>query len=114
MRTSYGIDIAAPGMPLGELADHVMWLPAGCPLWQSMGGPASVTMEAELLRWIDYRLRVLAWQNTKDAKDGRNPPAPPAPLRFKGEVDEVAARAAAKGSAWARRQALRAAAAAPE
>lgn len=60
-----------------EATDLVTWLPAGCAFWLSVGGPASLTAEATLLRTVVYRLEVLAWQKTKDATSGKNRPKPP-------------------------------------
>jgi hypothetical protein len=104
----YGINLSAPEMTLTELADHVSWLPPGCALYMDMGGPASLSMESEQLRWIDYRLRVLAYMQTKDAKDGRNPPSQPEPIKYRRERVAESEAESAKASAWARRQAIRA------
>lgn len=107
LRAEYQINLSAPGVTLLELADLVVWLPAGCALWQSMGGPASISLETEQLRWVIFRLEALAWMQTKDAKDGRNKPSPPQKLLYESEREEIAAKDAAKGSAWQRRNAKR-------
>lgn len=96
-------------MSLSDLADLVVWLPAGAPLWASIGGPASITVESEELRWLDYRLRVLAWLKTDDGAKGRNQPPAPKRLKYASERDAEAEAVDAKQSAWARRQELRAA-----
>lgn len=50
------------GWSFRELGDLVAWLPAGCALWQSMGGPAAFTQETHALREANYTLRVMDWR----------------------------------------------------
>ena len=104
----YQIDLRKPGVSLPDLADLVIWLPAGCALWLAMGGPASLSPESEQLRTLDYRLRILSWQQTKDGSDGRNQPKPPERVKWAHERAAEAMAVDEKSSAWARRQALRA------
>lgn len=60
-----------------------------------------------MLRWVDYRLRLLYWAKTEDAKNGRNRPVPPPKLKYARERAADDAALTAKASAWERRQALR-------
>lgn len=87
LRAVYGIDLreARATMLATDLADLVAWLPAGCALWLDVGGPASLTVEAHELRAIEYRLRVLAWLQSKDGSDGKNRPTPPEPIKWAHE-----------------------------
>lgn len=109
LRAEYMIDLRTPGVGWDDAADLVAWLPAGAALWASMGGPASVSMETEILRWVDYRLKVLAWQPTKDGREGRNQPKPPQKLKAARERDAEADQVSARAAAWQRRQEMRAA-----
>lgn len=72
--------------PLQELADLVVSLPYGCALWRSTGGPMSLTIGEELSRWTGYRLEILAWLQTDDAKKKRNQPKPPERIPYTGEA----------------------------
>lgn len=45
--------------PAREAAALVIWLPAGCALWQDVGGPAALSMEARESRTVEFRLRQL-------------------------------------------------------
>lgn len=60
-----------------------------------------------MMRWLDYRLKVLAWQPTADGRAGRNQPAPPKKLKYASEQKQESQVQNAKASAWERRQALR-------
>lgn len=92
--------ITVEGVDPLDAADLIVWLPPGCALWRSVGGPNSLTQEAHELRFVEWRLRVLAWMQTQDGHDGRNQPEPPAPIPYSGEVEADALRAASR----ARRQ----------
>ncbi len=87
-----------------QLAAMMAWLPPGCALWRSLGGPLSLSAEAARLDIIDYRLRVLAWQQTEDGSKGRNRPEPPEAPPYAGERRRAAAEAERKASAYLRRQ----------
>lgn len=88
-----------------ELADLVEWLPAGAALWRSTGGPLALTISEDTLRWVDYRLKVLAWQQTEDAKHKRNAPKPPEKVPYAGEVAAEEAHASRQAAARRRRTA---------
>lgn len=95
-RQFYGIDL-----PVDEpdewpcLARHAL-------LWSALPresrcarrlAPSGEWGQAEYLLWqVEYDLRVLAWQNTRDGKRGRNRPRP---LQTPGERAENTRRAAA-------------------
>jgi len=83
-----------------DAADLTSWLPAGCALWLSVGGPASIWQEVRELQEVNYRLKILAWMQTEDAQKGRNQPSPPEPIPYS---DEIQARAEAEEN-HARRQ----------
>lgn len=95
-------------MPLGaagmlETAELLTWLPAGAALWRSIGGDLAISEEAHQLRFIEYRLRVLAWQQTKDGKDGRNRPKPPKQIPLAGDRSDAVAHAERQAAAHRRR-----------
>lgn len=109
LRAEYGIDLRNPGIGWDDAADLVAWLPPASALWVSFGGPMTVSVEAEILRWLDYRLKVLAWQPTKDGHEGRNQPSPPKKIKAARERDVEDEKTSARAAAWQRRQELRAA-----
>lgn len=90
-----------------ELADLVAWLPPGCPLWRAIGGPLAWSDEMQMLSVVDFRLRVLAWQQTDDGHKGRKAPTPPKPPPYAHERDaekqKITARAAAHAERASRR-----------
>ena len=45
-----------------DLADLVVWLPAGCAFWRAMGGPAALSQVERELREVGYWLRVLDYR----------------------------------------------------
>ena len=77
-----------------EGSELVAALPPGCALWRAVGGPLALTREEERLRWVEFRLQVLAWMQTEDAKHKRNQPKPPQPIPYAHEAvaDEAYAR----------------------
>jgi hypothetical protein len=85
------------------MADFVGWLPPGCALWRSTGGPLAWSDDVRLLHEVEYRLRVLAWQQTKDAKSGRNQPKPPEEPKFTGEARTEQAHAERQAAARRKR-----------
>jgi hypothetical protein len=107
LRAEYGIRLSDRTESWFDVADYVAWLPAGSPLWVSLGGPAALTPEAEQLRWVDYRLRMLWWGKTEDGKSGRNRPAPPTKVEWAHERTAKVAERTQRVTAWQRRQALR-------
>lgn len=102
VRAEYGV-AEIRTLRVFELAELIEWLPDGCALWRSSGGPRSITNEAHLLRMLDYRLQVLAWQQTEDAKHKRNQPKPPQPIPFAGEKAVEEAHAQRQAAARRRR-----------
>lgn len=93
LRAVYGItDVRNPGCSLTELADYAAHLPAGCPLWLAIGGPAAWSSEVHALMAVEFRLRVLAWQKTDDGRRGINAPQPEEPPRYAHEVAAEEAR----------------------
>ena len=85
-----------------EAADLAAWLPAGCALWRATGGPLALSGVEQGLRVVDFRLQVLAWQQTEDAKHKRNQPKPPQPIPYAGE--KAVEEAHAQRQALARRR----------
>lgn len=88
-----------------ELADLVGFLPDGCALWRSTGGPRAWSEETHLLNLVEYRLRLLVWQKTEAGRKGNQKPEltkPPAhALEKRSEQNKQSIRA----TAWEARQA---------
>lgn len=102
LRAEYGIDLRNPGMNVLDLADMVGNLPPGSALWRAVGGPMGYSAEAQLLVAVEYRLHVLQWFKTKDAKSGMNQPKP---IEFRKPSDEAEdATAAARRAQRMRRK----------
>lgn len=103
-RTEYQMPLVGHGLSLTDFADLVAWLPRGCQLWKSMGGPAAWSDETEMLSMVEYHLRVASWQQTKNGQSGRNRPEPikhpPYAFEARAESDIALARA----EKWRRRQ----------
>lgn len=105
MRATYGIDlrevVEARSMPVDDLADLVMWLPAGCVLWQATGGPLARSREEQALLLVDLRIRQFTWM--RGGKNGPEPkyPSHPPEASERRRLDAVTARKAAR---YARRQ----------
>lgn len=59
----YRIDLESPSVGLWRLAELVACLPAGCAFWRSVGGPLAWSTELHMLAAIEFRVRVLEWQN---------------------------------------------------
>lgn len=104
LRAEYGVGIGDLGVI--ETCDLVAWLPPGSALWRATGGPMSVGFSDHTLRVIDYRLQVLAWMQTEDAKKRRNQPKPPEPLPYASEARGVEAHAERQAAARRRRSAI--------
>jgi len=103
----YRMPLFGNGYRLSELADLVAWLPPGCALWRSVGGPLAWSQEVHMLNQVEFRLRVLYWVQTKDGSKGANQPKPADPPKYAGEVDVELAKNDARAEAWKRRQARR-------
>lgn len=71
------IDDMGNGYTYQHAAVLVSQLPIGSRVLSKMDPRASWTQSDYLLSLIEYDLRVLAWQKTKDAEHGRNKPKPP-------------------------------------
>ena len=63
-------------MSVPDLADLMLWLPPGCPLWIAVGGPMAWSAEERLLNAVEFRLRVLDWRKTRGTKPKPNSPPP--------------------------------------
>jgi hypothetical protein len=90
--------------PVRSLADLTAWLPPGCALWRSVGGPLSESQELSELRVIEYRLRLLAWLQTKDGSAGKNRPDPPKPPKLAREREATVSSIGRKAEAYRRRR----------
>ena len=84
-----------------DLAGLVAWLPPGCALWRSVGGPLSWSEEAHLLNLMEYRLRGLLYQNSGSKGRKPDPPKPPEYAHEREVRDEAQNR---KATAYLRRQ----------
>lgn len=95
LRATYGIDLRAPDMWWCDLADLVVNLPPGCPFWRAFGGDLAWSDEVHALMAIEHGVRVLAWQQTKDGREGRNQPDridPPAVAAERTDEQETLSR----------------------
>lgn len=75
----YGLNLdhMGNGYSHAHAAVLVSQLPIGSRVLSKMDPRASWSQTEYLLSLIEYDLRVLAWQKTKDAEHGRNKPKPP-------------------------------------
>jgi len=103
LRAEYAVDLRDPDMGIVELADLVRWLPQGCALYRATGGPMAWTDQEHLLARAEFDLRVLAWQKTKDGKDGRNRPEPIEPPRSVHELQAEQRELSRRAQAYLRR-----------
>lgn len=101
MRSEYGLDlrevVAYRSMYALDFADLVAWLPAGCALWKSIGGPAALAEDVSMLRTVDYSVRVLDYHAGRHGKGKR--PVEPKPTPYAHERREKEQRAARKAKA---------------
>ena len=91
-----------------DLPGLVAWLPDGCALWRSMGGPKAWSAETAMLHRVEYRLCILAWQKTESGSKGLNQPVPPTPPPYAGEAERSDREMSKRAEAWQRRQARQA------
>ncbi len=63
-------------MSVPDLAQHMLWLPPGCALWVSVGGPLAWSTDQRILNAIEFRLRVADWRKTKGQKPKPTPDPP--------------------------------------
>lgn len=94
---------AQTDLSLSDLADLTANLPPGCALWRSTGGPVAWSSETHMLAAVEFRLQVLAWQKTEDAKSGRNKPAPIDPPRPTHEIEHEQRELSRRAEAYLRR-----------
>lgn len=80
-------DLPSPGLTYGDVIAIIRQSPPDSAIGRAMGPEARHTTEAELLRSVEYSLRVLTWMKTKDGSKGRRPPQP---LTFQWEKPERA------------------------
>lgn len=85
-----------------ELADLVAWLPAGCALWRSFGGPAAVSEEVRAIQMLDYSVRVLDYHAGRHGKGKK--PQPPKTPSFAHEKRAEDAKVRRKAEALIKRQ----------
>ncbi|MFZ4894634.1 DUF5361 domain-containing protein [Plantibacter sp. Mn2098] len=86
------------------MTELVAWLPPGCALWRSVGGPLAWSEETHQLNIIEFRLRVLDWRRTPDGEKGKNQPKPPVPPPYAGDVRAGDEHAEKQAAAHRRRQ----------
>lgn len=72
-----------------EVADLVAHLPAGCALWQSVGGPRAWSDLLHLLMRIELRLRELLWQGGQKKNAPKPEPVEPPPLAGAEEIEQA-------------------------
>jgi hypothetical protein len=85
---------------VADLAQLTMWLPPGCPLWISVGGPLAWSTDQRVLNTIEFRLRILDWRKTKS----RTKPLPAADPPYAHERAQQDAVIRRKADAYLRRQ----------
>lgn len=100
LRATYQIDLDNPGMSVAHLAQHVIWLPPGCALWISVGGPLAWSADQRILNAVEFRLRVLDWRKTKS----KTKPLPVADPPYAHERAQQDASIQRKADAYLRRQ----------
>ena len=103
----YGIRLVR-GESIVFLGDLFGNLPLGCAVWRAIGGPLAWSEESHRLNLIEYRLRVIAWQQSKDGRENRNHPKPPESPPYADEGSREHAHAQRQAAAHKRR-AMRAA-----
>lgn len=75
-RRYYGMSFPPSDVGASEAADMAVFLPRDSATWLAMEPQAAHTTEAELLRSVEYSLRLLVWAKTKDGAKNRNRPEP--------------------------------------
>lgn len=78
-RRFYGLSLATirdSGIPLHEVADMAVHLPIESATHRAVNPHWQRTPELDLLRDMEHRLRVLAWQQTEKGSRGRDYPEP--------------------------------------
>ena len=110
LQAVYGIRLSVVRGQLGalELADLVAFLPDGCALWQSVGGPRAWSAETHVLNQVEFRLRVLDWRKTQDGSKGKNQPKPHKTPALSHEVQAEESKQSTRAAAWEARQQRRA------
>jgi hypothetical protein len=103
LRAVYGIDLrdARESMRALDLADLVVWLPAGCAFWMAVGGPAAISNETRELRRVGFWLRVLDFRER--GSKGEKPKPDPDP-DYAHEKREQASEMDRKAQAFLQRQ----------
>lgn len=71
-----------------QLGGLIEYLPNGSPLWLAVGGPRAWSDQTAGLLLVEYRLRILAWQKTKDGSNNNNPPEMQEPPKYAHEEKE--------------------------
>lgn len=84
-----------------DLADLVIWLPAGSAFWMSAGGPAALSREVRELRRVGFLLRVLDFRFR--GSKGQKPKPDPEPA-WEHEKRQQQAVLERKAEAFLRRQ----------
>jgi len=104
LRAEYQGDLDDPRMGAWALADLVNWLPAGCALWRSTGGPAAWTVEEHWHARVELRLRELLWSKTEDGKANRNAPEITPYPRYAHEQRDEEQRLMTRAQRWRQKQ----------
>lgn len=106
LRAEYGLDLrqvmADRTIPVGDLTDLVLWLPAGCAFWAAVGGPAAISEQVNAIQRLDYSVRVLDYHQ----RGGKGPkPKEPQTPPYAHERRAAESNAQRKADAYLRRQA---------
>lgn len=88
--------------PAGEVADLVVWVPAGGAIWRSIGGPPAITDETRWAQENAHRLEVLDWRIGRRQKGKK--PEPIKPPIYAHEKRKTESKASKKAERFLRRQ----------
>ena len=89
----YGLNLDSMGVEYSyaHAACLVTQLPPNARIFAAINPDLSLTYAEWLLTQIEYNLRVLAWQNSKDGQKGRNAPKlPKSPSEIAAEKERAA------------------------
>lgn len=85
-------------------ADFAHYLPNGSMVWREYGGERAWSDDVAALLMIDFRLQVLAWMQSEDGAEGRNPPKPPEPPKTVEERKQEENKTLTKAERFMQRQ----------
>lgn len=69
-------DVTAGAISVWDAAELMDRLPDGCLIWREVGGARALTTTEQMLRALEFQMRVNTWMQSKDGADGKNRPEP--------------------------------------